>query len=131
LLVASGLSRDGLQGIRNAGEETRTLWRDLGIPDRAILVVEDPCWITRDEISAYRRLQDRFGWKHLGLVSSASHLPRAMVLARKAGLAVTPLGANGRGRAQAFQLQSLVPQAGGFLDVNRACWEYLGRWVGR
>ena len=131
LLVASGMGRDSLKGVRNGGEETRALWRGLGVPDSAILVVEEPCWITRDEIAAYRRLRDRFGWQRMGLVSSAYHLPRAMALAEQAGLAVTPLGADWRGRPRAFQLQYLVPQAEGFMDVHRASWEFLGRWVGR
>lgn len=131
LLVASGMSRDSLRGVRNGGEETRLLWRALGIPDRAILVVAEPCWITRDEIAAYQRLQTRHGWKRMALVSSASHLPRAMALAEQAGLKMTPMGADWRGRPRAFQLQNLVPRAEGFMDVQRACWEYLGRWVGR
>lgn len=131
LLVASGMGRDSLRGIRNGGEETRVLWRELGVPDRAILVVEEPCWITRDEIAAYRSLQQRHGWQRLALVSSAAHLPRAMALARRAGLEVVPLGADWRGRPLVFQLQNLVPQADGFMDVQRACWEYLGRRVGR
>jgi uncharacterized SAM-binding protein YcdF (DUF218 family) len=131
LLVASGMGLDRLNRVRNGGEETRVLWRELGVPDRAILVVQEPCWNTRGEISAYRRLQDRFRWKRTALVSSASHLPRALALAEKAGLAVTPIGADWRGRPLAFQLQNLVPQAEGFMDVHRACWEYLGRWVGR
>jgi uncharacterized SAM-binding protein YcdF (DUF218 family) len=131
VLVASGMGRDNPMAIQNGGVESRAIWRDLGVPDSAILVVEEPCWVTRDEISAYHQLQGRYGWKRMGLVSSASHLPRALALARKAGLEVTPLGADWRGRRHAFQLQSLVPQAEGFMDVQRACWEYLGRWVGR
>ena len=131
LLVASGTSRDSHRGLRNGGEETRALWRGLGIPDSAILVVQEPCWITQDEIAAYRRLQERHGWKRMALVSSASHLPRAMALARRAGLAVVPLGADWRGRSRAFQLMDLAPHADGFRDVQRACWEFLGRWVGR
>ena len=131
LLVASGMGRDGRRGLRDAGVETRVLWRGLGIPESAILVVQEPCWVTRDEIAAYCRLQERHGWRRLGLVSSAAHLPRALALARKAGLTVTPLGADWRGRPRAFQLQDLVPQAEGFMDVQRACWEILGRWAGR
>ena len=109
LLVASGVSRGGAKDFINAGEDTRILWRQLGIPDHAILVVQEPCWITRDEIQAYRRLQSRFGWKRMALVSSASHLARATVLASKAGLTVTPVGANRLGRPQVLQLQSLAP----------------------
>jgi uncharacterized SAM-binding protein YcdF (DUF218 family) len=131
LLVASGMARDSLLGTRNGGEETRRLWRELGIPESAILVVEEPCWITRDEVAAYLRLQQHHGWKRMALVSSAAHLPRAMALARRAGLDVEPLGADWRGRPLAFQFQNLVPQADGFMDVQRACWESLGRWVGR
>jgi uncharacterized SAM-binding protein YcdF (DUF218 family) len=67
----------------------------------------------------------------VALVSSASHLPRAMALAGAAGLACTPLGADWRGRRHGFQLQMLIPQGYGFEASQRACWEYLGRWLGR
>jgi uncharacterized SAM-binding protein YcdF (DUF218 family) len=131
VLVASGMSRDSAAGVRNLGEESRALWRGLGVPDAAILGVTEPCWNTRDEILADRRLQLQHGWKRVGLLSSASHLPRALALARKAGLAVAPVGADWRGRHHPFELRLLVPQAEGFTDVQRACWEFLGRRVGR
>jgi len=131
VLVASGHSRDALRGERNLGEEARALWRGLGVPDAAILVVEEPCWVTRDEISAYRRLQGRFGWHRVALISSAWHLPRAMALAHRVGFEATPVGADWRSRSHPFQLQFLVPQADGFSDVQLACWEHLGHWVGR
>ena len=131
LLVASGMARDGVGGIEDDGQETRAMWRAVGVPDRAILAVAEPCWVTRDEIRAYVRLQAVYGWRRMGLVSSASHLPRAMALAEKAGLAVIPLGADRVGRSHAFQLQYLVPQVQGFETTQRACWEYLGRWLGR
>jgi uncharacterized SAM-binding protein YcdF (DUF218 family) len=131
LLVASGASRDGIAGFRDGGQETRALWQAVGIPDRAILVVPEPCWNTRDEIQAYARLQARYRWQRMALVSSASHLPRAMALASRAGLAFTPLGADRIGRRRGFELQGLVPQGVGFETSQRACWEYLGRWLGR
>ena len=131
LLVTSGMARDGVHGIEDQGQDTRVLWRAIGIPDRCILPVAQPCWITRDEIGAYVRLQSQYGWRRMGLVSSASHLPRAMALAAKAGLVVTPLGADRGGRTLPFQPQYLVPQGRGFEASQRACWEYLGRWLGR
>jgi len=131
LLVASGVARGGARGFRNGGELSRVLWQSLGIPGQAILVVEEPCWITRDEIAAYRRLQTRFGWQRMALVSSASHMPRAMALADKAGLKVTPIGADWRGQPPGFACKWLVPQAEGFVAVQVACWELLGRSVGR
>jgi uncharacterized SAM-binding protein YcdF (DUF218 family) len=131
LLVASGVARDGVAGFRDGGQETRALWQAVGIPDRAILAVAEPCWNTRDEIRAYARLQARYQWRRMGLVSSANHLPRAMALAARAGLVFTPLGADRIGRERRFELQGLVPQGIGFETTQRACWEYLGRWLGR
>lgn len=130
LLVTSGAAWDGIAGPRDAGQETRALWRAVGVPDAAILPVREPCWNTRDEIKAYKRLQARFGWRRIALVSSASHLPRALALAAKEGLEVTPLGADWQGRRIPFMLNALVPQAAGFSACQRACWEYLGRWLG-
>jgi uncharacterized SAM-binding protein YcdF (DUF218 family) len=131
LLVTSGVADNGVSGFRDGGQETRALWRAVGIPDSAILPVADRCWNSREEIKAYAGLQARHGWKRMGLVSSASHLPRAMALAEKAGLAVTPLGADRLGRYHPFRIQDMVPQADGFATLQRACWEYLGRWLGR
>lgn len=130
-LVASGWFRDTVGGPRDGGQDTRALWRSLGVPDSAIVVVAEPCWITRDEIGAYARLKAARGWKRTALLSSAWHLPRAMALAEKAGLEVTPVGADWRGRDRAFSLEGLVPHDLGFLLVHRACWERLGRAMGR
>jgi len=130
LLVASGVA-NGVSGLRDGGQETRALWRSVGIPERAILPVPEPCWNTRQEIQAYVRFQARYGWKRIGLLSSATHLPRAMALARRAGLLCTPLGADWVGRPRPFLFQDLVPQERGLEITQRACWEYLGRWLGR
>lgn len=131
LLVASGAALDGPAGARDLGQETRALWRAVGIPDRAILVVPEPCWNTRDEIRAYAGLQARHHWDRIGLVSSASHLPRALALAGQAGLAPVPLATDRQDRPRAFLPQDLVPKGRAFELTQRACWEYLGRWAGR
>jgi uncharacterized SAM-binding protein YcdF (DUF218 family) len=129
-LVAGGTGRDLVAGTRDLGQETRAIWLALGIPDTAIVVVDTPCLNTRQEIAAYRTLQDRRGWGRLALVSSASHLPRALRLASKAGLAFTPVGAEWLGRRHPFQIQRLVPQGEGFHWTSRALWEHLGGWLG-
>ncbi len=131
LLVASGTSDNAFNGTRNLGQETKTLWMGMGVPDNAILVVPDQCRITREEIAAYRHLQDQMGWKRMAVISSAWHLPRVMRLASRSGLSATPVGSDSRSRARRFPGHYLVPQGEGFLQVQIACWEYLGRWVGR
>jgi uncharacterized SAM-binding protein YcdF (DUF218 family) len=130
-LVASGTSDDDRRGRRDLGLETRAIWMDLGIPTEAIQVIEEPCLTTRDEIKAYTRLQAREGWHRVGLLSSAWHLPRALALARRNGLDVIPIPSDRRGRIPKVQLWHLVPQQEGFQNTQLACWEVLGRWVGR
>lgn len=130
-LVASGASDDAPAGRRNLGAETRAIWVSLGIPSTAIRVLEEPCFITRQEIQAYGRLKTREGWRRVGLVSSAWHLPRALALARREGLAVVPVPSDRRGRISRFHLWHLIPQEEGFQKSQLACWEHLGRLAGR
>jgi len=130
LLVASGVA-PGLGGPWDGGRETGALWRAVGVPDQAILALPEPCWNTRDEIRACARLRAVRGWNRVALVSSASHLPRALALAAREGLAVTPLGADRLARPHPFQLQYLVPQGEAFRIWQLTAWEYLGRWLGR
>lgn len=130
-LVASGASRDSRQGERNLGEEARRIWLGLGVPESAIRVLAVPCFNTREEIAAYRSLREREGWTRLGLLSSASHLPRALRLARKAGLQASPLPCDREGRPRRFRVQDLVPQQEGLGLAQTALWEMLGQALGR
>lgn len=130
-LVASGVSSDSPSGPRNLAEETRQIWLSLGVPDTAILLVAEPCWVTRDEVRAFKRLSAAQSWEKVALVSSAWHLPRIAKLAQKEGLAGTPYGSDWRGREHVFQLQDCVPQGGGFWRVNLAAWELVGALTGR
>lgn len=127
-LVASGL---GLPGDdRNLAAETHALWRGFGVDDRAIIVVAKGL-ITRDEIALYLDLARRHGWRRIGLVSSAWHLPRALALCRAVGLEVTPLPCNALSRPFPAWFLYLVPQDRGFSRVQIGMWELIGRAVGR
>ncbi len=134
ILVASGAGKDSPQGMRDLGQETRTLWMSLGIPDQAIQVIKKPCFNTREEIQQYTALCQQKGFKHIALLSSASQLKRAMALAKRHGLAsatrITALGADYQSRKRAFQFQDLVPQERGFRLSQTALWEWVGRLKG-
>ncbi len=127
ILAASGADN----GDRDLAQETRALWLSLGVPDSAIRVVDVPCRNTREEIAAYRALRDRERWSRVGLLTSAWHLPRALALARKAGLEVTPLPCDHLGRPHPFHPQDLVPQLEGLRRTQTALWEMVGRSLGR
>jgi uncharacterized SAM-binding protein YcdF (DUF218 family) len=131
MLVASGVSADAMDGMRNLGEETRQVWLGLGIPEEAIRVVPEACRVTADEVKAFRRMQQEAGWKRVGFLSSAWHLPRILRLCSRAGFAPIPVGSDWRGRERQFQLPDCVPQGSGFWRVNLAVWEVAASWLGR
>jgi uncharacterized SAM-binding protein YcdF (DUF218 family) len=130
-LVASGASNNSDRGRRDLGAETRQLWLGLGIPSEAIWVIDEPCFVTREEIQAYRRLQTKEGWTRVGLLSSPWHLPRALATAKREGLVVVPFPSHPRGHIPTAQLWHLVPQQDGVQNMQQVCWEVLGRWMGR
>ncbi|HWM87755.1 MAG TPA: hypothetical protein VNO33_18000, partial [Kofleriaceae bacterium] len=62
---------------------------------------------------------------------SASHLRRAMRLAERDGLRVTPIPADARGKVQPASLVGLVPSGPGFHAVHIATKEIIAVLVGR
>jgi uncharacterized SAM-binding protein YcdF (DUF218 family) len=131
VLVASGSSIAGMDEPRDFAADTAVLWRGLGIPESAIIRLPPGLLVTTDEIVAYRELVEHRGWKRVGLVSSAWHLPRALRLARRAGLDLVPIPADRHGRGLPWSPVWLIPQERGFRNVQLACWEFLGMMVGR
>jgi uncharacterized SAM-binding protein YcdF (DUF218 family) len=128
-LVASGRSVPGIGEAWESGPVTARIWRSLGVPASAILVVEG-AYDTRMEVERYATLarERRFG--RMGLVTSAWHLRRAMRLAERAGLDVVPLPADRRGAPVYHGLLSLIPNGGGFDAVHHAAWEWVGSLAG-
>lgn len=131
-LAASGMTVAGPRDeSQDSAEATAAIWREWAVPEEHILQFRGTN--TREEMSAIRRLADEHPeWKRLGLVTSAWHLPRAMRLAKKQGLAMEPLPANFRGTAVDWSPWLLIiPNADGFLNGQLACKEILARMVGQ
>ncbi len=109
---------------------TRRLWRDLGIPDEAVVAV-DGTRTTREEAEASARLIQERGWRRVGVVTSAWHMRRALALFHRAGVSVVPLAADHRGTPEWDGLYSVVPVGAGAWLQQKAMWEWLGAAVGR
>jgi uncharacterized SAM-binding protein YcdF (DUF218 family) len=110
-------------------QDTAWMWGRLGIPAQAITAIPAP-QNTGEEIAAYVRLIQERGWKRVGLVSSAWHLPRALRLCARQGVHLEPLPCDWLGAPPQWSAQELVPQLEGFYKTHRAAWEYLGMRVG-
>lgn len=128
-LVAAGRSfTDG----RDLAAETVTLWLQMRVPRDAILTLSKPV-NTSQEMKALATLAQAEGWTRVGVVSSAWHLPRAMALARRAGLTgIVPLAANHlMDPVGPPPARDWLPTAAGFRQSEVWTWERLGRAVGR
>jgi uncharacterized SAM-binding protein YcdF (DUF218 family) len=109
-LVTSGSrAANAAHYARSPCDETKAIWMDLGIPESKIVTL--PGENTEDEMQSLRRLVDGRGWDRVGLVTSAWHLPRALNLARRHGLQLTPLPADFRGVLPSPSMPYLAPQA--------------------
>ncbi len=120
LLVASG----------DLAEDERWLWVRLQIPESAVLCLTHPN-NTSEEVEAYRALIAEHGWKQIGLVTSAWHLPRALRLCARAGFAPTPIGADWLGVAPPMMPHEVLPSAEGVMKVQIVWHEWLGTVLGR
>jgi uncharacterized SAM-binding protein YcdF (DUF218 family) len=116
-------------GATSTAAATAAIWRQLGVPDENIALLEGPR-TTSDEVLALKKAVPERGWRRVGVLTSAWHLRRAMRLCRRSGIEVTPLAADAV-RLPQVRLRWLVPQDIGFFQVQAACWELLGALAGR
>jgi uncharacterized SAM-binding protein YcdF (DUF218 family) len=102
----------------------------LGVSSNAIVKLDGPR-ATREEIDAFADLCRTRKWKRIGVISSAVHLPRVRAHCRRQRLDVEYLPASFLGTRYPLMPRHLVPQAEGFRLVEAACWEIVGKLVGR
>lgn len=110
--------------------DTRDLWQQLGVPPEQILVQPEP-ENTTQEIALIKRLAGERGWKRIGVVSSAWHLPRVARLAAQQGLSILPLPCDWLGGIPPWTGEIVVPKAEGARLVEISLKEHLGVWLGR
>lgn len=129
-LITSGSSIPGMGTQVDVAATTTIIWKDLGIPESAIIRVPAPK-NTSEEIRDFKHLALQNTWERIGLITSAFHMRRAMRLADKNGLKIEPLPSDFKANSNDQGALSWIPDWSGFAMVQRACWEYLGALVGR
>ena len=133
LLIATGTKIAGFQEQFDNLLATRTIWRDLGVSEAAVIVIDDTR-TTGEEAAATARLVRERGFRRVGVVSSAWHLRRAMRLFGRqdfGGAVVVPLAADHRGSPTWDGFFSLVPVGQGAWLQQKAIWELLGAATAR
>lgn len=95
---------------------------DLGADPARLMVHPGP----RNTVEEMTRLRDALGERRFILVTSASHMPRAMGLARAQGLNPIPAPTVWRTRNQDSDPRRFLPSSTGLAMSERALHEYAG-----
>ncbi len=124
-IVVSGgamLARNGGPKMMSEAEAMRIFLTDLGVPAQAV-VTEDVALNTIENIRHVRTLMKD---GHVALVTSASHMPRALRLARLAGLDASAFPTDWYRPAEArASWENWLPSLGALSVSSNALWEIL------
>lgn len=114
----------GLQGEAFYARELLALW---GVaPDAMVTETKSRNTLQNAEYSA--AILERNGWEKVLLVTSATHMSRAVLAFRRAGVEVVPVPTDFTAvDASAPEVFSWIPTIGAFWATTRAVHEYVGR----
>ncbi len=129
ILVVSGGTIPSLTGSEiTEGERLRDLVREYGGIDQQQLLVESKSRNTFENAVYVKQRLDKHAASRILLVTSASHMWRAVGCFEKQGFAVTPAPADIEVVPRPFGLQRILPSAEAMKYSSRAVKEYVG-WV--
>ena len=98
----------------------------LGVPREAI-VLETTSRKTRENAPNSAAVLNARGWKTALLVTSATHMPRAISVFRRAGIDAVPCSTDARVRSQGYSsILDLLPDAGALGRTTEAIKEWMG-----
>ena len=120
-----GVSRDS----SSPRDQTIELWTKLNIPADAIGSLHGEN--TYQELQSLKEVFSQFKEGRVGILTSALHLPRAMRLAKSAGLEVVPLAANHESSDAPFTYLDFIPSAGPLNQLAACQHEFMAWFVGR
>lgn len=124
-IVASGGSLPWLQEPMSEAEAMRIVLVDFGVPATAI-ELESASANTRENMRRSREVLDRLGAHRVLLVTSASHMRRALAEASLAGIDAVPAATDHTVGTRRFTVLDLLPDAHALDRSHSAIKEYVG-----
>jgi uncharacterized SAM-binding protein YcdF (DUF218 family) len=129
ILVAGGmLPWLSSPGVEPEAEAIRHILISWGIPAEAI-ITEGWSRTTAENAAEVAKVWPSLGASSALLVTSASHMPRALATFRRAGLPVTPAPTDIRGVDDPIDLLDLLPDATSLEATTGAAREAIGYFV--
>jgi uncharacterized SAM-binding protein YcdF (DUF218 family) len=125
LLMFTGGYVPWLKQRASEGDILQTLAVERGVPEAAV-VITGPIQNTADEANVVGKCAHQRGLSHLILVTTAWHMPRAMLLFRRTGLRITPFPVGALVNPSAATVLDFLPQAGALQHSEIGIRELLG-----
>ena len=128
-LKLTGALSGGYQPKDDPSVQTKQLWIGLGIPAESIF--EIPGQNTASEMAALKLHPEFWRNNRCAILTSAIHLPRAMQLARRAGITASPIAANYQSSDGPLTLNNFMPEAEELLKLQFIIKEWIAMRIGR
>ena len=128
-LNLKGVLSGGFQQADDPSRQTKQLWIGLGIPADSIF--EIPGQNTSSEMAALKEHPEFWKDKRCAILTSAFHLPRAMQLAKRAGVTAIPIAADYRASGSSVTLNQFMPEAEELLTLQHIIKEWIAMRIGR
>lgn len=129
-IVVSGLRESTHDNQQPHYAESAKILRDLDVPVEHI--VELPAGTdTASEMAAFKEWLAENSTEPVGVVTSAWHMKRAMILAKRNQINARPIPANFLSGSDRFHVAQVIPTAWNLYVSQLAVKELLGRWLDR
>lgn len=126
VLLISGGSGDLYDQTKSEAILLRQFAIDLGVPEHSILIEPDSRNTYENAVNT-KILMEQQGFSTSILVTTASHLPRAMGCFKKAGLEPLPYPVDFHSDPNPeYHLLDFLPDVGSFVQTSISIHEYLG-----
>ena len=110
-------------------QQTKQIWIGLGVP--AAVISELPGENTSSEMAALKEHPEYWNNKRCGILTSAFHLPRAMSLAKRAGVRALPIAADYRSSRRPWTVNQFLPEAEGLVRLQMIFKEWIAMRISR
>ena len=124
VIATSGSIAGKFETNDDPSDQTKQIWHDLGIPDEVLFELSGQN--TYSEIASLKKHPEWWQNKRCGLLTSASHMPRAMALAERAGVHVIPISANYISSKGPFFVNHLMPDVHNLGQLQLIIKEWIG-----
>ena len=128
-LVLSGSLAGSFKAEDDPSQQTKQIWKELGIPDEVIFELSGQN--TFSEMVSLKEHEEYWRGKRCAILTSATHLPRAMKLAANAGISAIPIAADYRSGSSPLTLNKFIPEAENLDRLQLVLKEWIAMRISR